>query len=146
MAKSTASKVYCPNCGTQMHTYCSSSRKAGAKVRYRKCRACGTNLRTIQYLDNLEAGEEVLPYRTPEEINRSRSELMSKHQRGRREARHRIKLTDRDVAEIKFLIHNEVQTQAYTAMQYGVEKTAIHRIVNGDCFADIPTPRSLADL
>ena len=57
-----------------------------------------------------------------------------------------MKLTERDAAEIKYLVHNNIQTQAYTAMQYGVEKTAIHRIATGACFADVKTPRSLADL
>ena len=103
-------------------------------------------VKTVQYLDNIEAGEHVVPNPTPEESNRNRSEALSKHQKGRRKAMNGIKLTERDVAEIKFLIHNDVQTQAYTAMQYGVEKTAIHRIATGACFADIPTPSSLADL
>ena len=146
MTKSTASKIYCPNCGHQTHAYCHSLRKVNVKVRYRKCRKCDTRVKTVQYLDNIEAGEHVVPNPTPEESNRNRSEALSKHQKGRRKAMNGIKLTERDVAEIKFLIHNDVQTQAYTAMQYGVEKTAIHRIATGACFADIPTPSSLADL
>lgn len=146
MAKSTASRVYCPNCGYQTHTYCRSDRRANVKIRYRKCRKCDTRVKTIQYLDDIESGEHVVPNPTPEESNNNRSVAMSKYQKGRRKAMNGIKLTERDVAEIKFLIHNDVQTQAYTAMQYGVEKTAIHRIATGACFADIPTPRSLADL
>ena len=146
MAKSTASKIYCPNCGTRTHAYCHSYRKANAKVRYRKCRKCDTRVKTIQYLDDIESGEHVVPNPTPEESNKNRSVAMSKHQKGRREAIKQIKLTERDVAEIKYLIHNGIQTQVYTAMQYGVEKTAIHRIATGACFADIPTPKSLADL
>ena len=146
MAVSTASRVYCPNCGYQTHTYCSSGRRPIIKIRYRKCRKCDTRISTTQRLDVVGAVEEIQPNRTEEEINQSRSELCSKYQRGRRDAMNQIKLTERDVAEIKFLIHNDVQTQAYTAMQYGVEKTAIHRIVTGACFADIPIPRSLADL
>ena len=146
MTKSTASKIYCPNCGHQTHTYCRSDRNAHVRIRYRKCRKCDTRVKTIQYLDKVESGEHVVPNPTPEESNKNRSRALSKHQKGRRLAMNQIKLTERDVAEIKFLIHNDVQTQAYTAMQYGVEKTAIHRIVTGACFADIPTPKSLADL
>ena len=146
MTKSTASKIYCPNCGHQTHTYCHSHRKANAKVRYRKCGKCDTRVKTVQYLDDIESGEHVVPNPTPEESNKNRSIALSKHQKGRRKAMNGIKLTERDVAEIKFLIHNDVQTQAYTAMQYGVRKEDIHNIAVGDWFADIATPKSLADL
>lgn len=149
MTKATASRIYCPNCGNQTQTYCHSHRKANVKIRYRKCRKCDTRVKTFQYLDDIEAGEHIVPNPTPEESNKNRSEALagvSKHQKGRRAAMRNMKLTERDAAEIKFLIHNNIQTQAYTAMQYGVEKTAIHRIATGACFADIPTPKSLADL
>lgn len=145
MATSTASVVLCPNCGHQTHTYCHGTRKPDIKTRYRKCRKCDTRVKTIQHLDDPEAGETIVPVMTPEEQGRHLAQCRAR-QKGRRKAMKQIKLTERDVAEIKFLVLNNIQTQAYTAMQYGVEKTAIHRIATGACFADVKTPKSLADL
>ena len=144
MAASTASFIPCPKCGQQTSTY-AASKKVGVKVRYRKCGKCNTHLKTVQQLDNLEAGEEVVPVLTQEEQNKHLANLRATQQ-GRRKSMKGMKLTERDAAEIKYLVLNNIQTQAYTAMQYGVEKTAIHRIATGACFADVPTPKSLADL
>ena len=144
MAVSTASFIPCPKCGQQTSTY-AASKKVGVKVRYRKCGKCNTHLKTVQQLDNLEAGEEVVPVLTQEEQSKHLASLRATQQ-GRRKSMKGMKLTERDAAEIKYLVLNNIQTQAYTAMQYGVEKTAIHRIATGACFADVPTPKSLADL
>ena len=148
MATSTASVVLCPKCGTQTATYCYGTKKPDMKVRYRRCPKCENRIKTIQYFDDLEAGEKIVPTMTVEEQNKFLAECRAKaaRQKGRRKAMKQIKLTERDVAEIKYLVHNNIQTQAYTAMQYGVEKTSIHRIATGACFADVPTPKSLADL
>ena len=157
MPKSTASIVLCPKCGTQTATYCYGSKNAEIKTRYRKCPKCANKIKTIQRFDNPEAEEKIVPTMTYEERGRhlaecraksrlTQSEAKAARQQGRRKAMNQIKLNERDVAEIKFLIHNDVQTQAYTAMQYGVERTSIHRIAIGACFADVPTPKSLADL
>ena len=148
MAVHTASFVSCPICGTQTATYCYGTKKPDVKIRYRKCPKCNNRLKTIQFFDDLEAGEKIVPIMTPDEQEKSLAAARAKaaRQKGRRKAMKQIKLTERDVAEIKYLVHNGIQTQAYTAMQYGVEKTSIHRIATGACFADIPTPKSLADL
>ena len=148
MAVHTASFVSCPKCGTQTATYCYGTKKSDMKIRYRKCPKCNNRLKTIQFFDDLEAGEKIVPIMTPDEQEKCLAAARAKaaRQKGRRKAMKQIKLTERDVAEIKYLIHNGIQTQAYTAMQYGVEKTSIHRIATGACFADVPTPKSLADL
>jgi hypothetical protein len=148
MPVSTASVVLCPKCGTQTATYCYGTKKPDVKVRYRRCPKCENRLKTIQRLDDLEAGEKIVPTMTMEEQGKFLAECRAKaaRQKGRRKAMKQVKLTERDVAEIKYLVLNGIQTQAYTAMQYGVEKTAIHRIATGACFADVPTPKSLADL
>lgn len=148
MAASTASVVLCPKCGTQTATYCYGTKKPDVKVRYRRCPKCENRLKTIQRFDDLEAGEKIVPTMTAGEQAKFLAECRAKaaRQKGRRRAMNQVKLTERDVAEIKFLVLNNIQTQAYTAMQYGVEKTAIHRIATGACFADVPTPKSLADL
>jgi len=145
MAVSTASFIPCPKCGRQTVTYCYGTKKVDVKIRYRKCTKCDTRIKTIQRLDDLEAGEKVVPVMTPEEQGKHLAQCRAR-QKGRRTAMKQMKLTERDAAEIKYLVHNNIQTQAYTAMQYGVEKTAIHRIATGACFADVKTPRSLADL
>ena len=145
MTASTASVVLCPNCGHQTATYC-ATRRYGVKIRYRKCSKCQTRVKTIQPLDKEMAGEEIVPIMTPQEHQKYLAELRAK-QAGNRSAMHKIhKLTNREIAEIKYLLKNKVQTQAYTAMQYGVRKEDIHNIAIGDWFADIATPRSLADL
>lgn len=83
---------------------------------------------------------------TPQEHGKFLAELRAK-QAGTRSVMHKIhKLTKREIAEIKYLLKNKIQTQAYTAMQYGIRKEDIHSIAVGDWFADIPTPRSLAEL
>ena len=148
MPVSTASVVLCPKCGTQTATYFYGTKKPDVKIRYRRCPKCEYRLKTIQRFDDPEAVYKIVPTMTVYEQGKFLAECRAKaaRQKGRRKAMKQIKLTERDVAEIKFLIHNDVQTQAYTAMQYGVEKTAIHRIATGACFADIPTPKSLADL
>ena len=148
MPVSTASVVLCPKCGTQTATYCYGTKKPDVKIRYRRCPKCEYRLKTIQRFDDPEAGEKIVPTMTVDEQGKFLAECRAKaaRQKGRRKAMKQIKLTERDVAEIKYLVHNDIQTQAYTAMQYGVEKTAIHRIATGACFADIPTPKSLADL
>ena len=145
MTSSTASVVNCPKCGTQTATYCYGTKKVDVKVRYRRCPKCENRIKTIQRFDDPEAGEKIVPTMTPEEQGKFLAQCRAR-QKGRRKAMKQIKLTERDVAEIKYLVHNNIQTQAYTAMQYGVEKTAIHRIATGVCFADVPTPKSLADL
>ena len=145
MATSTASVVLCPKCGTQTATYCATKRY-GVKIRYRKCSACQTKVKTVQQMDNLAGGERIVPIMTPQEHSKFIAELRAK-QAGTRLVMHRIcKLTNREVGEIKYLLKNKVQTQAYTAMQYGVRKEDIHGIVIGVWFAEIPTPRSIADL
>ncbi len=148
MPVSTASVVLCPKCGTQTATYCYGTKKPDVKVRYRRCPKCENRLKTIQRFDDPEACEKIVPTMTADEQGKFLAECRAKvaRQKGRRKAMKQIKLTERDVAEIKFLVLNNIQTQAYTAMQYGVEKTAIHRIATGACFADVPTPKSLADL
>tara|TARA_R100000951_G_scaffold35176_1_gene29777 strand:- start:584 stop:1030 length:447 start_codon:yes stop_codon:yes gene_type:complete len=148
MPVSTASVVLCPKCGTQTATYCYGTKKPDVKIRYRRCPKCENRLKTVQQLDNPKAGEKIVPTMTADEQGKFLAECRAKaaRQKGRRKAMKQIKLSERDVAEIKYLIHNNIQTQAYTAMQYGVEKTSIHRIATGACFADIPTPKSLADL
>ena len=145
MTVSTASFIPCPKCGRQTATYCYGTKKVDVKTRYRKCTKCDTRIKTIQRLDDPEAGEKVVPVMTPEEQGIHLAQCRAR-QKGRRTAMKQMKLTERDAAEIKYLVHNNIQTQAYTAMQYGVEKTAIHRIATGACFADVKTPRSLADL
>lgn len=148
MPVSTASVVNCPKCGTQTATYCYGTKKPDVKIRYRRCPKCENRLKTVQQLDDPEAGETIVPTMTADEQGKFLAECRAKvaRQKGRRKAMKQIKLTERDVAEIKYLVLNGIQTQAYTAMQYGVEKTAIHRIATGACFADVPTPKSLADL
>ena len=148
MPVSTASVVLGPKCGTQTATYCYGNKKPDVKVRYRRCPKCENRLKTIQRFDDLEAGEKIVPTMTAEEQGKFLAECRNKaaRQKGRRKAMKQVKLTEQDVAEIKYLVLNGIQTQAYTAMQYGVEKTAIHRIATGACFADVPTPKSLADL
>ena len=145
MTVSTASVVRCPKCGTQTATYCYGTKKPDVKIRYRRCPKCENRIKTIQRFDDPEAGEKIVPTMTQEEQNKHLAKLRATQQ-GRRKSMKGMKLTERDAAEIKYLVLNNVQTQAYTAMQYGVEKTAIHRIATGVCFADIPTPKSLADL
>ena len=144
MAVSTASIVYCPKCGHRTNTYCGATRGT-VKVRYRKCPKCEHRLKTLQQLNGDDKSELIVPVVTPEEQAKLLSDAR-KRQAGRRAAMNQIKLTVREVAEIKYLVHNKIQTQSYTAMQYGVEKTAIHRIATGACFSDVQTPKSLADL
>ena len=145
MTTSTASVVFCPNCGHQTVTYC-GSKKLGVKIRYRKCGKCDTRVKTIQRLDDLASGEEIVPVLTQDEQNKFLAGLRAK-QAARRAAMNRAnKLSIREVAEIKFLVLNQAQTAAYTAMQYGVEKATIDRITTGVSFPDVPTPESLADL
>ena len=145
MAASTASVVHCPNCGHQTATYCATQRY-GVKIRYRKCSKCQTRVKTVQPLDNVMADEKIVPIMTPQEHQKFLAELRAK-QAGTRAVMHKIhKLTKREIAEIKYLLKNKIQTQAYTAMQYGVRKEDIHSIAIGVWFADIPTPRSLAEL
>ena len=145
MKVTTASVVHCPNCGHPAPIIC-AHKKYGVKIRYRKCRKCDTRVKTIQPLDDPASKEKVIPALTEEENNKFFADLRSKYA-SRRASMNRVnKLNIREIAEIKYLVLNNVQTQAYTAMQYGVEKTAIHRIATGACFADVPTPRSLADL
>ena len=145
MAVSTASFIPCPKCGQQTSTY-AASKKVGVKVRYRKCSKCNTHLKTVQQLDNLEAGEAVVPVLTQEEQNKFLADLRAKQVARRAVMNRANKLNVREVAEIKYLVHSKVQTPAYTAMQYGVEKVTIERIVAGTFFAHVKTPRSLADL
>ena len=141
----TASVVPCPNCGHSSAIIC-AHKKLGVKIRYRKCRKCDTRVKTIQPLDDPAANEVVVPVLTEEANNKFFADLRSKHVARRASMNRANKLNVREIAEIKYLVHNRIQTQAYTAMQYGVEKTTIHSIANGDCFADVPTPTSLADL
>lgn len=145
MATSTASVVLCPECGTQTATYCATNRY-GVKIRYRKCSKCQNRIKTVQPLETPLAGERIVPIMTPQEHGKFLAELRAK-QAGTRSVMHKIhKLTKREIAEIKYLLKNKIQTQAYTAMQYGIRKEDIHSIAVGDWFADIPTPRSLAEL
>lgn len=145
MAASTASVVFCPNCGHQTATYC-ASKKLGVKIRYRKCGKCDTRVKTVQRLDDLEAGEKIVPVLTQEEQNKFLADLRAKQVARRAVMNRANKLNVREVAEIKYLVLSKVQTPAYTAMQYGVEKATIERIVTGASFAHVKTPRSLADL
>jgi len=144
MPISTASVVNCPMCGAQTATYCYGGKKPDIKTRYRKCTKCDCRVKTIQRLDVPGAPEEVSPKLTVGEATDLRQE--GRRQAGRRRAMNQVKLTERDVAEIKYLVHNEVQTQAYTALQYEVDKSTIHRIMTGACFADIPVPKTLRNL
>ena len=145
MATSTASVVLCPNCGHQTATYC-ASKKLGVKIRYRKCGKCDTRVKTVQRLDDLEAGEKIVPVLTQEEQNKFLADLRAKQVARRAVMNRANKLNVREVAEIKYLVHSKVQTPGYTAMQYGVEKAIVERIIAGTSFAHVKTPRSLADL
>ena len=145
MATSTASVVLCPECGTQTATYCATNRY-GVKIRYRKCSKCQNRIKTIQHLDNPDAGEKIVPVMTPKEQGRYLADLRAKQAKRRASMCQTNRLTKREAAEIKYLLKNNVQTQAYTAMQYGVDTLSIQKIVNGVAFADVATPRSMADL
>ena len=145
MTASTASVVLCPNCGHQTHTYC-STRRYGIKIRYRKCSKCLTKIKTIQQLDDLPAGEKVVPVMTPKEQGRYLADLRAKQAKRRASMCQANSLSNREIAEIKYLLKNNVQTQAYTAMQYGVDTLSIQQIANGVVFSNIKTPRRMVDL
>lgn len=83
---------------------------------------------------------------TPKEQGRYLADLRAKQAKRRASMCQTNRLTKREAAEIKYLLKNNVQTQAYTAMQYGVDTLSIQKIVNGVAFADVATPRSMADL
>ena len=145
MATSTASVVLCPECGTQTATYC-ATRRYGIKIRYRKCSNCQNRIKTIQQLDNLEAGEKIVPVMTPKEQGRYLADLRAKQAKRRASMCQANSLTNREVAEIKYLLKNNIQTQAYTAMQYGVDTLSIQKIVNGVVFSNVKTPRRMVDI
>jgi len=145
MTASTASVVLCPNCGHQTYTYC-STRRYGIKIRYRKCSKCLTKIKTIQQLDDLQAGEKVVPVMTPTEQGRYLADLRAKQAKRRASMCQANSLSNREIAEIKYLLKNNVQTQAYTAMQYGVDTLSIQKIANGVVFSNIKTPRRMVDL
>ena len=145
MTASTASIVLCPNCGHQTATYC-ATRRYGIKIRYRKCSECQSRIKTIQQLDNLEAGEKIVPVMTPQEQGRYLADLRAKQAKRRASMCQANSLTNREVAEIKYLLKNNIQTQAYTAMQYGVDTLSIQKIANGVVFSDIKTPHRMVDI
>ena len=145
MATSTASVVLCPKCGTQTATYCATNRY-GIKIRYRRCSACQNRIKTIQQLDNPEAGEKIVPVMTPKEQGKYLADLRAKQAKRRASMCQANSLSNREIAEIKYLLKNNVQTQAYTAMQYGVDTLSIQKIANGVVFSNIKTPRRMVDL
>ena len=145
MATSTASVVLCPKCGAQTATYC-TSRRHGIKTRYRKCYACENRIKTVQQLDGLQAEEKIVPTMTPEEQSKYFAEIRDKQAKRRASMCQANSLTNREVAEIKYLLKNNVQTEAYTAMQYGVDKLSIEKIANGVVFSNVKTPRRMVDI
>ena len=145
MTASTASIVLCPKCGTQTATYCATNRY-GIRIRYRKCSACQNRIKTIQQLDNPEAGEKIVPVMTPKEQGRYLADLRAKQAKRRASMCQANSLTNREVAEIKYLLKNNVQTHAYTAMQYGVDTLSIQKIANGVVFSNVKTPRRMVDI
>ena len=145
MTASTASVVMCPKCGHQTHAYCSTKRY-GIKIRYRKCSACQNRIKTIQQLDNPEAGEKIVPTMPAKEQGKYLADLRAKQSKRRASMCQANSLTNREVAEIKYLLKNDVQTAAYTAMQYGVDTLSIQKIVNGVVFSNVKTPRRMVDL
>ena len=100
----------------------------------------------MQQLDDPETGEKIVPVMTPREKGEFVREMRAKQATRRASMCQTNRLTKREAAEIKYLLKNNIQTQAYTAMQYGVDTLSIQKIANGVVFSNVKTPRRMVDI